>query len=57
MKSASMPSLRVAPELRQAAEAILREGEKLSSFMEQSVRDPAFPFGRRLRQRNRGRTA
>lgn len=39
MKSASMPSLRVDPELRQAAEAVLREGESLSSFMEQSLRD------------------
>lgn len=39
MKSASMPSLRVDPELRQAAEALLREGESLSSFMEQSLRD------------------
>jgi predicted transcriptional regulator len=39
MKTASMPSLRVEPELRQAAEAVLREGESLSSFMEQSLRD------------------
>lgn len=39
MKSASMPSLRVDPELRQAAEAVLREGESLSSFMEQSLRE------------------
>jgi hypothetical protein len=39
MKTASIPSLRVDPELRQAAEAVLREGESLSSFMEQSLRD------------------
>ena len=39
MKSASMPSVRVDPELRQAAEAVLREGESLSSFVEQSLRD------------------
>lgn len=39
MKSASMPSLRVEPELRRAAEAVLREGESLSGFMEQSLRD------------------
>ncbi len=39
MKTASMPSLRVDPALRQAAEAVLREGESLSSFMEQSLRD------------------
>jgi predicted transcriptional regulator len=39
MKTASIPSLRVDPELRQAAEAVLREGESLSSFMEQSLRN------------------
>lgn len=39
MKSATLPSLRVAPELRQAAESVLHEGESLSSFMEQSLRD------------------
>ena len=39
MKSASIPSLRVDPELRKAAEAVLREGESLSGFMEQSLRD------------------
>ena len=39
MKSASIPSIRVDPELRQAAEAVLREGESLSSLMEQSLRD------------------
>jgi predicted transcriptional regulator len=38
VKSASTPSLRVDPELRQAAEAVLREGRSLSSFMEQSLR-------------------
>jgi hypothetical protein len=38
MKTASMPSLRVEPELRSAAEAVLREGESLSSFLEQSLR-------------------
>ena len=39
MKSASMPSLRVDPDLRAAAESVLQEGETLSSFMEQSLRD------------------
>lgn len=39
MKTATLPPLRVAPELRQAAESVLREGETLSSFMEQSLRD------------------
>lgn len=38
MKTASIPSLRVAPELRQAAEDVLHEGESLSSFVEQSLR-------------------
>jgi predicted transcriptional regulator len=38
MKSASLPSLRVEPELRQQAEAVLREGETLSSFIEESLR-------------------
>jgi predicted transcriptional regulator len=39
MKTASIPSLRVAPELRQAAESVLREGETLSGFVEASIRD------------------
>lgn len=38
MKTASMPSLRVEPELRAAAEAVLEQGETLSSFLEQSLR-------------------
>lgn len=38
MKSATIPSLRVEPELRKAAENVLREGETLSSFMEESLR-------------------
>lgn len=39
MKSATLPPLRVAPELRQAAEAVLYEGESLSGLMEKSLRD------------------
>jgi predicted transcriptional regulator len=39
MKSATIPSLRVDPELRTAAEDVLEEGETLSSFVEQSIRD------------------
>jgi predicted transcriptional regulator len=39
VKTATLPSLRVEPELRKAAEAVLHEGESLSSFMEQSLRD------------------
>lgn len=38
MKTASIPSLRVAPDLRQAAEDVLQEGETISSFVEQSLR-------------------
>ena len=38
MKTATIPSLRVDPELRQAAENVLRKGESLSSFVEQSLR-------------------
>jgi predicted transcriptional regulator len=38
MKSSSIPSLRVSPELRQAAENVLQEGESLSGFVEQSIR-------------------
>lgn len=39
MKTATLPPLRVEPELRQAAEAVLREGESLSGLMEKSLRD------------------
>jgi predicted transcriptional regulator len=39
MKTASFPSLRVEPELREAAEAVLRDGETLSSLIETSVRE------------------
>ena len=38
MKTSTIPSLRVKPELRQAAESVLRDGETLSSFMEESLR-------------------
>ena len=38
MKSASIPSLRVDPELRHEAESVLQDGESLSSFVEQSIR-------------------
>jgi predicted transcriptional regulator len=39
MKSATIPPLRVDPELRSAAESILQEGETLSSFVIDSIRD------------------
>jgi predicted transcriptional regulator len=38
MKTATIPSLRVDPALREAAEAVLGEGESLSSFVEQAIR-------------------
>lgn len=38
MKSASIPSLRVDPALRAAAESVLQEGETLSAFVESSLR-------------------
>ena len=39
MKTASLPSLRVDPELRLQAESVLKDGESLSGLVEQSVRD------------------
>lgn len=39
MKAASLPSLRVEPALREAAESVLQENETLSSLMETAVRD------------------
>lgn len=47
MKTATFPSLRTTPELRQAAEEILQEGETLSSFVEQAIRES---IGRRQHQ-------
>jgi len=38
MKTATIPSLRVDPELRQAAESVLHQDESLSSFVEASLR-------------------
>ena len=38
MKTATLPSLRVAPALRSAAESVLLAGESLSNFVEQAVR-------------------
>lgn len=39
MKTATLPSLRVDPELREAAESVLREGETLTGLMEVAVRE------------------
>lgn len=38
MKTASLPAVRIAPELRERAQSQLREGESLSSFVEEPVR-------------------
>ena len=39
MKSATLPSLRVDPDLREAAESVLREGETLTSLIETAMRE------------------
>lgn len=38
MKTATLPSIRVQPELRQAAEAVLMPGETLSALLEESLK-------------------
>lgn len=38
MKKATIPSLRVSEEFREAAESVLREGETLSAFVEDALR-------------------
>ena len=38
MKTAAIPAVRVPPELRQAAEELLAEGETLSGFVQDAVR-------------------
>ncbi|MBB3945077.1 putative transcriptional regulator [Rhizobium skierniewicense] len=37
MKSATMPSIRVTPDLREELESVLKDGETISSFMEDSI--------------------
>lgn len=37
MKTATIPPLRVTPELRQAAESVLQDGESLSNLVEKSL--------------------
>ena len=39
MKTATFPSLRVEPGLREAAESVLHEGETLSGLIETAVRE------------------
>lgn len=38
MKTATIPSLRVDPELRRSVESVLLEGETISGFVEQAIR-------------------
>ena len=38
MKTATLPTVRVLPEIRAQAEALLEEGESLSMFIEESLR-------------------
>ncbi len=38
MKTATIPALRVEPELREAAQNVLEKGETLSSFLEESLK-------------------
>lgn len=39
MKTASIPSIRVEPDLREQLERVLNDGESLSAFVEASIRD------------------
>lgn len=39
MKSATIPAVRVEPELREQLESVLAEGESLSAFVEASIRE------------------
>lgn len=39
MKTATFPSLRVEPELREAAKSVLREGETLTALIETAMRE------------------
>jgi predicted transcriptional regulator len=48
MKSANFPSVRVEPELRAAAEDVLQDGESISNFVEQAIREN---IARRLQHR------
>ena len=41
MKTATLPAVRVAPEVRQLVESVLYEGESLSTFIEETVKKQA----------------
>jgi hypothetical protein len=42
MKTATLPSIRVAPEFRATVESVLNETETLSEFVENAVRETVF---------------
>jgi hypothetical protein len=41
MRTATLPAVRVTPETRSLVESVLREGETLSTFIEDTVRERA----------------
>lgn len=41
MKTATLPAVRVAPEVRELVESVLKEGESLSMFIEETVKKQA----------------
>ena len=41
MKTATLPAVRVAPEVRDLAQSVLKEGETLSMFIEDSIKRQA----------------
>lgn len=41
MKTATLPAVRVAPEVRELVESVLHEGESLSTFIEETVKQQA----------------
>jgi hypothetical protein len=41
MRTATLPAVRVSPDTRSLIESVLREGESLSTFIEETVRNQA----------------
>jgi hypothetical protein len=41
MRTATLPAVRVSPETRSLVESVLKEGETLSTFIEETVRNQA----------------
>jgi hypothetical protein len=41
MKTATLPAVRVAPEVRELVESVLKKGESLSTFIEETVKQQA----------------